>query len=89
MQKTTAYRAYAIYADYDGNAPDSGDVVLVETKALAIEVCAKLNEDPRAYVICCVDGWEHSKRWEQRPVVTEHAGVILTTFDAAMAVFED
>jgi len=88
-QQLTAYRAYAIFADYDGNAPDSSDVVLLETEDLAKEICETLNKDPRKYVICYVEGWESWKRWRWHPVTTENASEIITNYDAAMALFQD
>jgi hypothetical protein len=85
-ESVTAYRAYAIFADYDGNAPDSGDVVLVETEELVKQVCQTLNEDPREYAICYCEGWEWSKRWAWHPVTTENASEIVTDYESAMTV---
>ena len=71
MEKITAYRAFGIFADYDANAPATETIVTVTSEELAKEVCGKLNEDPRSYVVVFVDGWEHAKRFCWRPRLIE------------------
>jgi hypothetical protein len=89
MRQVTAYEAFGIFGDYDGNAPDTESVCLVATEDLAKEVCAKLNEDPREYAIVCVDGWEHSKRFRYRTELTETTEDVRTTLEEAMREITD
>lgn len=82
MRKIEAYEAFAIHADYDGNAPDTCALVLFESRKLADEVCAELNKDPRAWGrLAFVDGFEHCKTFR----VTEH----LVRDPQGMHVFDD
>lgn len=64
------YRAWAIYADYDANAPDTEDLILVSTEDLAKLVCDELNEDTgRWNNLAFIDGWEHCKMFRYREVL--------------------
>jgi hypothetical protein len=85
MEKITAYRAFGIFADYDGNAPDTDTIVTVTSEELAKQVCEKLNEDPRSYVIAFVDGWEHAKRFRHRPVLIANPDSACDSFASAVA----
>ena len=81
----TAYEGYAIYADYDANAPNSEDVVFVSTEELAKEVCGKLNEDPRSYGnLAFVDGWEFCKSFRYHTIVLKDESDFARTLSAAM-----
>lgn len=72
--------AYAVFADYDGNAPDTENVVLLASEELAQqvrdEVAAKHNSR------CFVDGSEWAKQWRVR-VAYAPAHEIATTFSEA------
>lgn len=71
-ERVTAYRAWGIYADYDANAPDTRDLILVSTEALARDVCDALNEDPRRWGnLAFVDGWEFCKSFQHRLALVE------------------
>jgi hypothetical protein len=85
-EMVTAYRCFAIYADYDGGAPDTADVCLVATEEVAKKACEELNKDPRAYTVCFVDGHESMKKWRYRRALTTNPSVCHTT---AQAVLED
>jgi len=85
MEKVEAYKAFGIFGDYDGNAPDTSTVCLVATEDLAKEVCAKLNMAPESYNIICTDGFEWSKRFAYREELTENPNVVCKTFDDAMS----
>jgi hypothetical protein len=85
MEKITAYRAFGIFADYDANAPDTGTLVTVTSEELAKQVCEKLNEDPRSYVIAFVNGCEHWKRFGWRPRLIANPDSACDSFASAMA----
>lgn len=60
-----AIPCFSIFADYDGNAPDTESFFLVATEELAREVVEILNEDPQSWVaLGCVDGYEWSKSFK-------------------------
>jgi len=44
MERVWAFRGFAVYADYDGNAPDTDDYWIMATKELAEELARQLNE---------------------------------------------
>lgn len=55
---------YAIYCDYDGNAPDTESLIVCSTEKLANDVLAILNENPRRWTnLSAVEGYEWSKRF--------------------------
>jgi hypothetical protein len=57
---------YAIFCDYDGNAPDTCSLILCSTKELADAVLLILNKDPRRWTnLSAVEGYEWSKRFDQ------------------------
>ena len=85
MEKVTAYRAFGIFADYDANAPDTATLVTVTSEELAKQVCEKLNEDPRSYVIAFVDGCEHWKRFSHRPELITNPDSACDSFASAVA----
>lgn len=72
--------AYAVFADYDGNAPDSENVILLASPELAEEVRQEIakKHDSR----CFVDGWEWAKTWRVR-MAYERREKITTTFSEA------
>lgn len=80
LESVTAYRVWEISADYDGKAPDTAALLVLATRELADEVCACLNEDPRAWgCLAFVDGCEGHKRFVVRQAVTELPGPVLRT----------
>ncbi len=44
-----AIPCWGVYADYDANAPNTCDMILVSTEELCDEVLALLNEHPRKW----------------------------------------
>lgn len=86
-----AIPCHGIYADYDANAPDTRSIIFVATQELAAEVCDKLNEDPRRYCACVVDGWEHAKSWASRPefLPAGSEGRIHVTPESALSEIEE
>lgn len=63
-KKVAAFAGYQIYADYDGNAPDTAGMLFCSTEELAREVCEILNENPRKWGnLAYVEGCEHAKRF--------------------------
>lgn len=83
---TDIYVAFAIFADYDGNAPDSTNVVLLATQELAEQVLQEITEKHNS--LCYVDGYEWSKRWRVRPAYAP-ARDIATTFAEAKGQLGD
>ena len=88
MEKVTAYRAFGVFADYDGNAPDTSDFVVVASEELAKQVTKKFNEDPRKHTIVFVDGWEHAKRFCYRPVLIANPDEACASFEEVWAETE-
>lgn len=83
METVVAYRAFGIFADYDGVAPDTCSFVLVPTEVIAKEVCDRLNESPREYTIAFVEGCESAKSFAYREELTESANRVKMTADEA------
>ncbi len=80
-----AIPCWGVYADYDANAPDTATLFLVATEELAQEVCALLNENPRAHGnLAFVDGCEYCKRFEYSSELcpVDRAGEIFTSLEA-------
>ncbi len=83
---TDIFVAYAVYADYDGNAPDSTNVILLATQELAEQVLQEITTKHNS--LCFVDGWEWSKSWRVRPAYAP-AREIATTFADAKEMLGD
>lgn len=67
---TTAWVAFAIYADYDANAPDTKNLFVVSSETLAKLVCEFLNEDPPRWGnLAFVDGFEWAKLFAYRETI--------------------
>lgn len=80
-----AIPCWGIFADYDGNAPDTAVFFHVATEELAREVCAVLNEDPRSWVaLGFVEGCEYAKSYECRGayVAPNMVGEVFTSLEA-------
>lgn len=73
---------WAVFVDYDGNAPDTADQIFCATEALADEVCAKLNETPRKWAnLAFVDGCEDCKSFRKRLVALISKDQIRTSIE--------
>lgn len=44
MRQVTAYEAFGVFADYDGNAPDTAILAVLSTRKKAEELCDLLND---------------------------------------------
>ena len=88
-KQVTAYQGYAVFADYDGNAPDTADQLLCDTEELAKQVCDHLNTDPQKWGnLAFVEGYEWSKRFAQRVAYSEQNN-FPKTFEEVMSRVED
>jgi hypothetical protein len=88
--QVTLYRGYAVYADYDANAPDTEDLLFCATVELAQAVCEVLNEDPRRWGnLAFVDGYEWSKSFGYRAAYAENPAVFGRSVAQVMANVED
>ncbi len=83
---TNIFVAHTVYADYDGNAPDSESVIFLASEELAQqvrdEIAAKHNN------LCFVDGWEWAKQWRVG-LAYAPAKQIATTFSQAKEMLGD
>jgi len=62
LERVNAYVVWAIFADYDGMAPDTKDLVLCASEEIARETCEWLNERPEEFGnLAFVEGFEHAK----------------------------
>lgn len=92
-EATQAYQAYAIRKTYDGEAPDTADIVLCSTAALADAVCTELNEQLDGYgqgvdgmgpesiplSLPFVEGCEWAAEFEVRPVLVSAGQLVAGT----------
>jgi len=90
----TAYEqaqvAYGIYADYDGNAPDTASLLFCSTEELAKAVCTILNETPRRWGnLAFVDGSEWSKSFSYSKVFVPLDQKVPRSVAEVMADVED
>ena len=85
-QPVQAFRGVAIFADYDGEAPDTEDLILCASVEVADEVCAILNKNPRYWNnLAFVDGSEWCKSFKTRFVTRE---TVSAFYKSAAEVFE-
>jgi len=85
-EKVAAYRGYAVYADYDANAPNSEDLIFCSTEELAQEVCKILNVDPRSHGdLAYTEGWEFCKSFQCRVVILTEEWIFDRTVLDALA----
>lgn len=90
MEQVLAYRAWAIYASYDAEAPDTADLMILDTKELADRVCAELNKEPRRYNnLAYVEGCEGCKRFKVAPTLIEKPIDAICEFDLAIVRARD
>lgn len=70
-QQVTAFQGFAVFASFDGSAPDSEDLIKCETEVVAQQVCDFLNKEPRKWgTLAFIDGYEHSKSFQFRPTLS-------------------
>ena len=78
MTIISARVAYAVFGDYDGNAPDTADLLVCDTQEEADSIAAKAQaakDDQDAQMALCeetdltwpfCDGWQYSLRFAVR-----------------------
>lgn len=74
MHKVEARWVYAIYASYDGFAPNTEDLIhLEDTEDTDVlnGFLSEVNKDPRRWLIAVNDGFEGLKKFKYRPVLVE------------------
>ena len=96
-QAITAYRCYGVYKDFNGNAPDTANLVLVATEELAKIVAKRIeeidNESREAaeagveheyehVAFPRVEGWEWSAHYSYRPAIGEVDDIATSAEDA-------
>lgn len=70
MNKVEAFAGFAIYASFDGYAPDSEDLLLVADQEVAGLVADFLNKNPEDYgFLAAVEGYEWTKLFCVRPAL--------------------
>lgn len=71
LKQVEAYEAWAVFASYDGNAPDTSDLVLFATEEVADEFVAFM-KTPKGdeFGLCYNEGHEWCKAFLVRRVVT-------------------
>lgn len=88
-KQVTAFQGFAVFASFDGNAPDSEDLIKCETEVVAQQVCDFLNKEPRKWgQLAFVDGHEHSKFFRFRPTLSL-VDDFHVSFEEAIPVDED
>ena len=89
-KQVTAFLGYAIYASYDGEAPDTKDLILLADKDEAEKLAKILNENPRKWgSLAYVEGFEHYKLFETREVLQRDKQDFLPSAEAALKAVED
>jgi hypothetical protein len=89
MNQIMAYVGYAIYADYDAQAPNTNDLILVGSEELAAEVLHLLNENPQKYYdIAFVDGLERYKSFKSHRVLREDPSDFIRSFEDVLKTHE-
>jgi hypothetical protein len=85
LKQVVAYVAWAIFADYDANAPTTQDLLFVGTEELATELVNLFNKSPRNVPLACVDGWEHCKSYDHHKVLLSSEDVSRVAWTMAEA----
>lgn len=93
IRTTTIHKAWDVYKDYDGNAPDTAVFATCATPELAEELADLLNKkDPSGpnydgidtfefpWPFC--DGWEWSAKWRVTESEAEHSKIARTLQEA-------
>lgn len=82
--------AYGVYADYDGEAPDTATLLFCSTEALAEQVCGLLNKDARKWGgLAFVDGYEWKKRFAHSRVLVPLSQRVPRSLAEVMADVDD
>lgn len=91
VEQVMAYRVWAIYADYDGNAPDTCDLALCASEEIADKRCEELNalDSDETGHLCFVEGYEFSKAFKSRPVLVESLEGVSMSLEAFREVTQD
>jgi hypothetical protein len=73
VEQVMAYKVWAIYADYDGEAPDTCDLARCASEEIADKRCEELNalDSDETGHLSFVDGCESCKVFKSRPVLVE------------------
>jgi hypothetical protein len=82
----------AIYADYDANAPDTCDLLLVTDEKLAKEVCDKLNTmEGKGHFLAHNEGHEWCKTWtyHAKLVAANTGDEIYSSMEEVEALFRE
>lgn len=77
---------YGVYADFDGEAPDTDNLIVLSSLVLAEQV-AKLLNDKRSTAYY-VEGSEWAKRWTVCETLA-YVSDIVTSYDKAVAMLSD
>lgn len=72
--------AYAVYADYDGNASDSSHVMLLSNRELAKAVLPIIAKDYDHLSVS--DGWEWAKSWRIAETIARRGDVLCSLAEA-------
>lgn len=72
-------QAFAIYASFDGNSPDSADLVLCASHELAKEISLIIADKYDG--ICFAEGFDFCKSWEIRETVARRESVLCSLSD--------
>lgn len=89
-KQVTAFLGYAIYATYDGEAPDTADLILLDSEEEANKVKDVLNENPRKWGnLAYVEGFECCKTFCVRQTLRQNEQDFLPSADAALKTVED
>lgn len=82
---TPCHKIYAIYADYDAEAPTTADLILCKTEEVAQSVVDILNKNPRAYNdLAYVEGYEGCKSFAYHVVYLPSLDGVHATVEDAM-----
>jgi hypothetical protein len=82
MERVQAFAGFAIFASFDGYAPDTEDLILIAEEKVADKVAEFLNEEPGRWgCLAAVDGYEWKKSFEVRPCLRLVSEEFQTDFD--------
>lgn len=76
-----AVEAHEIYANYRAEAPNSEGIFVVTDEKIAESLCDLLNQDPRAYNMVYVDGYEWRKNFRFRSILISLEGAERSYFE--------
>lgn len=81
-----AVKAFGVYANYDGNAPDSSFILFVASEEITRAILPIVRE--RHNGICFIDGWEGHKSWTYGPTRADRDQVCCTLAEAIESLGE-